>query len=175
MGRTLRLALALTSLALFVFAPRALVARAQPTCQTTGTGSICRQTVVLDSTGVIPGSDNPCGFDIAFALTGTIDVTQWYDQNGNLLKQFNAGATTISLSANGRTLSTRDIAYPHIDFVDGTVKVTGMQEVWKIPGQQPIVIAGQQLVDLNTGEVIAQHGTFADFITPAMCQYLSGS
>jgi|SRR5579884_3919833 len=98
------------------------------TCKTTGSGAICSGSYAFGGPGVIAATDNICGFDIAYQTAGTISPTLWYDQSGNLVKEFDRGSITITYSADGRSLTSLDIAYPHFDYADDVVKVTGMEE-----------------------------------------------
>lgn len=146
------------------------------TCSETGSGTICRGSTSLDSTGIIPASENPCGLDITAQTTGTLDAALWYDQNGTLTRELDRNpGLLMSFSANGRTLTARDVAFAHIDLAGGMVKVTGMVAVLKIPGEQPVVNAGQTLIDLQTGEVSLQRGQHPGVLSPAVCAYLAGS
>ena len=138
---------------------------------------------------VIPINDTftdnqSCAFPVVVHVEGTGRSTDFFDQNGNLIRTLNVyPGLTISFSANGKTLTS---ASPAIDIdtfnADGTITVfiAGLLAHISVPGQGIIAINTGLRIYLFTEqgpEVIFQAGasTFDTFEGPVsqLCGVLS--
>ena len=81
------------------------------------------------------GADSPCNFDITFSATGTVNVTTFYDNAGNPIRQSVHGALTHTVSSAWHTLTSNGPAPVHIDLTSGLATDTGMEFAFHIPGR----------------------------------------
>jgi hypothetical protein len=67
--------------------------------------------IPLDDSGTYPAfSDyNSCEFEIDYVLEGTLNIHEWYDENGDVVRaNYNWSGVRNTLSANGKTLFEQD-------------------------------------------------------------------
>lgn len=91
------------------------------------------------------GADSPCDFDVTFTGAGTVNVTTYYDNAGNPIRESVHGSLTHTVSSAWHTLSSKGPAPVQIDLATGLSTDTGKEFAFHIPG---------------SGVVWAQNGRF---------------
>ena len=152
------------------------------------------------ASGFAPFTSAACGTPVYITVTGTYDVTLYYDANGNVVRELDRipdGTTTFSSPATGKSFTIRGSSVTEVDYHGGAtlgspavVRLLGFQGSGAGPGTS--VSAGQRvwngtvddfspegipLVDFG-GDPIFAAGTFPDFLTvqlPERCTALGGS
>ena len=129
-------------LTLLALAPSSAAFAASPTTETTSYDS---STTLTDW----------CAFPITFTVAGSLITTSFYDQNGNLVRQLlRTPNTSLTFSANGKTLTSKTPAPAIIDFTDNTLTVMGSESLFTAPGSGVVqAMVGRVVVDLSTGNV----------------------
>jgi hypothetical protein len=120
----------------------------------------------VDYTQVIPGDQNPCGFDLMFTGLGDLSVTTFSD--GTQIAQ---GILQHTVSGPGATLSSIGPASVHIDPNTGIATDTGMQFSFHVPGEGVVLAQAGNFSFLPDGTVVAIHGL--NLFSPALCDVLA--
>lgn len=104
----------------------------------------------------------------------------WFDAEGNLTRLFlhaNYDSVYYADSDPDSFLVTRgEVENDHIDFIDGTIAVTGLLYKLNIPGHGVVFHeAGRIVIDLETGETVFEAGPsdFHDENLDALCSALA--
>jgi hypothetical protein len=120
------------------------------------------------------------GFDVMTDITGHVRFAQYFDSEGNVVKEVNNFAIQTSFSANGNTVQVVDVGVDLVKvFDDGsvTVAVTGNLQLVTAPGQGVVGgETGRLLLRISpTGEVtvISEHGKRAGDPATAICELLA--
>jgi len=80
------------------------------------------------------GPDSPCNFDVTFSGAGMVEVTTYYDNAGNPVRESVHGSLTHTVASAWHTLTSKGPAPVHIDLTDGLVTDTGKEFAFHIPG-----------------------------------------
>ena len=120
------------------------------------------------------------GFDVMTDITGFVRFTQFFDREGNVVKEINGFGIRIKYSANGNTVRVVDVGVDLVKVQDDgsvTVAVTGNLHLLTGPGQGVIGgEAGRLFLHISpTGEVtvISDHGIRAGDPIPGVCELLA--
>ena len=118
----------------------------------------------VDYAMLIPGDQNPCGFDLVFTGLGDTTVTTFSDG-----RQFIQGILEHTLSGPGGMLSSIGPAPVHVDLNTGIATDTGMEFSFHVPGDGVVVAAAGNVSFLPDGTVV---GFGLDRFSPLACQVL---
>jgi hypothetical protein len=104
-----------------------------------------------------------CGFEVAGRIVGT-RTTRTFDHPGTGVQEVSNVNATVTLSANGNTVRTKDVG------ADVTRRRPDGTLVLSVIGQVPLNFKGVAKIDLATGEVIfvPQNQTDIDAICAAL-------
>jgi hypothetical protein len=84
----------------------------------------------VDETFTIPAGEE-CAFPVEVHVVGDIRVTEFFDRQGNLIRDLSVfPGFTVTFSANGKSITTPSVAPEHHTFnPDGsvTITITGLQ------------------------------------------------
>jgi hypothetical protein len=130
---------------------------------------------------------NACGFPIDLRTDGSFEITDYYDNNGTLLKEIDhpyGGPFTLTAinPANGRSTTTQAQTFVEITYFnpDGSVASysdNGLIYQFIVPGLGTILHATGRLVldaDFNLIFEAGPHA-FRDHDTAAFCSYMAGT
>ncbi len=114
-----------------------------------------------------------CGFPIEFSFEGTVNVTRFFDRQGNLTRiQMRSADDAIATNLNnGKTATGHEVSTITVDVEEGTEALTGLSIHLNVPGHGAVLMeVGRVAFDLETGEptfVAGQHqlaeGDFSEF------------
>lgn len=100
-------------------------------------------------------------FTITESFRGQLAITQFYDGDEELIREtfiFNLEVLYTN-NSSGETISGRQHRIEQADYVDGTLRVSGLMVQLLLPDSQIISRDfGTFVLDLNTGEIIFQGG-----------------
>jgi len=119
----------------------------------------------VDYAQLIPGDQNPCGFDLVFTGLGDVTVTTFSDG-----RQFTQGILQHTISGPGGTLSSIGPASVHIDLNTGVATDTGMEFSFHVPGHGVVLASARNFSFLPDGTVV-EHGL--DRFSPVLCEVLA--
>ena len=112
-------------------------------------------------TGIIEQWRECDGFDIDLEYDVTIGATQYFDANGDLVRERVKAYGTGTL-INSETGETNTGSSPQIyfnDFIEGTETTVGRRNHNNLPGEGNVALdAGRIVIDMQTGEVIFSAG-----------------
>jgi hypothetical protein len=132
-------------------------------------GALADRPVVMtehvDYTVVIPGDQNPCGFDLVFTGLGDVSITTFSDG-----RQLDQGILQHTISGPGGTLSSIGPASVHVDLNTGVMTDTGMEFSFHVPGHGVVFAQAGNFSFLPDGTVI-EHGL--DRFSPVLCEMLA--
>lgn len=119
----------------------------------------------VDYSVLIPGDQNPCGFDLVFTGLGDVTVTTFADG-----RQTDQGILEHTISGPGGTLNSIGPAVVHIDLTTGIATDTGMEFSFHVPGHGIVFAQAGNFSFLPDGTVV-EHGL--DRFSPALCEVLA--
>ena len=147
-----RIGTILTAAATLVMLGTAAPAQAAPGSHTTDSETF---------TGTIEGWRECDGFVINLEFDVTLRITQYYDANGNLVRERVKAYGTGTL-INSETGETNTGSSPQIyfnDFIEGTETTVGRRNHNNLPGEGNVALdAGRIVIDMQTGEVLFSAG-----------------
>ena len=123
--------------------------------------------------------DDICAFPIAVSGTTSVRVSAFRDDEGNLVKVILHFSSTLTMSANGKTVSGGernnefDVDFDPEGGAPATVVEIGVSSL-RLPGGGAIVQAGRIVMDVPTGSVVFEKGNlFTEGDASALCEALS--
>jgi hypothetical protein len=147
-----RIGTILTAAATLVMIGTAAPAQAAPVTHTTESEEF---------TGTIEKWRECDGFDINLEFDVTLRITQYYDANGDLVRERVKAYGTGTL-INSETGETNTGSSPQIyfnDFIEGTETTVGRRNHNNLPGEGNVALdAGRIVIDMQTGEVLFSAG-----------------
>lgn len=122
-----------------------------------------------------------CGsFNVLSDSAARGHIKLWFDREGNLTRlSFHANYDTIYYSdadSDSFLASHGEVENTHIDYIDGTIAVTGVIYKLTIPGYGVVFHeAGRLVIDLETDEILFEAGPsdFHDENLDALCAALA--
>lgn len=125
--------------------------------------------------------DDICAFPIALSGTTSVRVTAFRDDEGNFVKVILHFSSTLTMSANGKTLSGGerynefDVDFDPEGGAPSTVVKTGVFfPTFRLPGGGTIVQAGRVVEDVPTQSIVFEKGNlFTEGDASALCEALS--
>ena len=100
----------------------------------------------VDYSVVIPGAENPCGFDLVFTGLGDVKKTTFSDG-----REFDQGILQHTISGPGGTLTSIGPATVHTDPNTGIPTDTGMEFSFHVPGSGVVVAQVGNSASCRTG------------------------
>jgi hypothetical protein len=138
--------------------------------------------VHVDDTFTIPAGAE-CAFAVEVHAFGDIRQTEFFDQEGNLIRRLVVSPTfRVSFTANGKSITTVSVAPTHITFnPDGSavVTITGLQGHLIVGGGPPLAADVGRIVFffgeglMGPGEIIFEAGNFNLGPFPQLCDVLA--
>ncbi|HKH54723.1 MAG TPA: hypothetical protein VKA58_04640 [Propionibacteriaceae bacterium] len=123
--------------------------------------------------------EDACAFPVAVSGTTSFRVNAFRDE-GNLVKVILHFSSTLTFSANGRTISAKErINEFDLDFdpsggAPSTIVRTGVFPISHLPGGGTLVQAGRIVEDLTTGSIVFEKGNLqTEGDVSAFCEALS--
>jgi hypothetical protein len=148
----------------------------------TGVQSAQALTVVHDE-AIFPIEEtieDACAFPVAVSGTTSVRVTAFRDEEGRFVKVILHFSSTVTFSANGKTISAREhINEFDIDFdpsggAPSTIVRTGVFPISHLPGGGTIVLAGRVVEDVTTHSIVFEKGNLeTEGDVSAFCEALS--
>ena len=124
--------------------------------------------------------EDACAFPVALSGTTSFRVTAFRDEDGNFVKVILHFSSTLTFSANGKTLSGRertnefDIDFDPSGGAPSTIVTTGVFPISHLPGGGTIVQAGRIVEDVTTGSIVFEKGNLeSEGDVSAFCEALS--
>jgi hypothetical protein len=124
--------------------------------------------------------DDICAFPIALSGTTSVRVAAFRDDEGNFVKVILHFSSTLTMSANGKTLSGGERYNEFdVDFAGGgapsTIVKTGVFfPTFRLPGGGTIVQAGRIVEDVPTDSIVFEKGNLGtEGDVSALCEALS--
>ena len=118
-------------------------------------------------------SSGDCG-TFALAILGHDEgrVTTWFDAAGNPIMQIGhiKAWETDTNTSTGKTIYVTTNLMVHIDFVAGTITLTGKRNMSNVPGEGAVVQHVGRVVIGPDGQPVSLSGKYADFETAYMGQ-----
>jgi hypothetical protein len=110
--------------------------------------------------------EDACAFPVAVSGTTSVRVTAFRDEEGNFVKVILHSSSSVTFSANGKTISAKErINEFDVDFdpsggAPSTIVRTGVFPISHLPGGGTIVQAGRIVEDLTTGRIVLREATW---------------
>jgi hypothetical protein len=124
--------------------------------------------------------EDACAFPVAVSGTTSVRVTAFRDEEGNFVKVILHSSSSVTFSANGKTISAKErINEFDVDFdpsggAPSTIGRTGVFPISHLPGGGTIVQAGRIVEDLTTGSIVFERGNLeTEGDVSAFCEALS--
>jgi hypothetical protein len=138
----------------------------------------------IDETDTIPAAPaGPCSYAIQVHVVGKLRLTEFFDQEGNLVRSLERTPTLkVTFSANGNSISTVSPAVVHVTHnPDGSdvVTITGLQGHLIVGGGPPLAADVGRVVLFFSGptdeepDVLFQAGPFNGGPFPQLCDVLA--
>ena len=116
------------------------------------------QSVQVNEVEVFAGSDSPCPFDITFTGTGTVELTTFYDNSGNPIRQTVHGALTHTIFSAWHTLVSNGPAPVSADLTSGQLVTTGKEFAFHVPGDGIVFGQSGRLISAADGSELSFNG-----------------
>jgi len=125
--------------------------------------------------------DDICAFPIALSGSTSVRVTAFRDDEGNFVKVILHFSSTLTQSANGKTLSSGerfnefDVDFDPNGGAPSTIVKTGVIfATFRLPGGGTIVEAGRIVEDVTTDSIVFEKGNLShEGDVSALCEALS--
>ena len=114
-----------------------------------------------------------CGTEVTVTLAGHFTLKEFYDREGNLVRESAYPSIRETYSSEFGSFSTMDVGLDKITFnTDGTISIFGTGIHVKIKGEASAIGLWRLVFDPAVGELVAQeyHGNF-DLIAPEILAY----